>query len=369
MRVDWAAVLDALQLVTRSGDKATAGERAARAYEAHSGLMFLYVASSTAFGFAIGLAFGWAGLRWGWLSLTTQHPWAHRLRVGTHGTLTFAHVLADVSHNGRILLYKGRLRYFALNADGTFSYVVLIATEQRFLRIDGGTPVVGPLRVIGRPSAVAAAATARAAAEEPADGGVPLWVPPEWRAAFPYLVEERKGERTAFGGVASGILARITLLSRLSFFPGMRKDPPGAVLVIAGANIKDIVFQGVYVEGLGAAAARTETVSDVLDRPQKNEEDVRKQIAELQKLKRDPSSGAQTTQADRQTTGTKPSVWEIQTLLEEAGFPPGTIDGRMGPRTRAAIREFQRDEGLAVDGEFGPDTKARLLENIGTTAI
>jgi hypothetical protein len=194
-------------------------------------------------------------------------------------------------------------------------------------------------------------------------------VPPEWRAAFPYLVEERKGERTAFGGVASGILARITLLSRLSFFPGMRKDPPGAVLVIAGANIKDIVFQGVYVEGLGAAAARTETVSDVLDRPQKNEEDVRKQIAELQKLKRDPSSGAQTTQADRQTTGTKPSVWEIQTLLEEAGFPPGTIDGRMGPRTRAAIREFQRDEGLAVDGEFGPDTKARLLENIGTTAI
>jgi hypothetical protein len=33
----------------------------------------------------------------------------------------------------------------------------------------------------------------RAVAEEPADGGVPLWVHPEWRAAFPWLVQGTTG--------------------------------------------------------------------------------------------------------------------------------------------------------------------------------
>jgi lytic murein transglycosylase len=41
---------------------------------------------------------------------------------------------------------------------------------------------------------------------------------------------------------------------------------------------------------------------------------------------------------------------ELQTLLATLGFDPGTVDGRIGPRTRAAIRGYQASAGLLPDG-------------------
>ena len=51
---------------------------------------------------------------------------------------------------------------------------------------------------------------------------------------------------------------------------------------------------------------------------------------------------------------------QIQTALKNAGFDPGAIDGKMGPRTRQAIKEFQRAKGLTPDGVVGPKTWAEL---------
>ena len=47
----------------------------------------------------------------------------------------------------------------------------------------------------------------------------------------------------------------------------------------------------------------------------------------------------------------KVDVGQVQALLTELGYAPGPVDGRMGRRTTAAISEFQRREGLAVDGQ------------------
>lgn len=41
-----------------------------------------------------------------------------------------------------------------------------------------------------------------------------------------------------------------------------------------------------------------------------------------------------------------PAVEEVQALLNIYGYAPGTIDGKMGLRTRNAIEQFQRDNGL-----------------------
>lgn len=41
----------------------------------------------------------------------------------------------------------------------------------------------------------------------------------------------------------------------------------------------------------------------------------------------------------------------IQTLLNQLGFDPGRPDGRMGTKTRDAIRNYQRELGQPVDGE------------------
>ncbi len=51
-------------------------------------------------------------------------------------------------------------------------------------------------------------------------------------------------------------------------------------------------------------------------------------------------------------------VRQAQTLLTELGYEPGPADGQMGHRTVAAIKAFQRREGLTADG--------RLTENLLT---
>jgi murein L,D-transpeptidase YcbB/YkuD len=52
----------------------------------------------------------------------------------------------------------------------------------------------------------------------------------------------------------------------------------------------------------------------------------------------------------------KPTNKDIQIALQNAGFYQGEIDGVIGPKTRRAIREFQAENNLAVDGKVGPKT-------------
>jgi murein L,D-transpeptidase YcbB/YkuD len=56
----------------------------------------------------------------------------------------------------------------------------------------------------------------------------------------------------------------------------------------------------------------------------------------------------------------KPSTTEIQQALKNAGFYQGAVDGKMGPLTREAVREFQRVHGLTDDGVVGKVTWAKL---------
>ncbi len=49
-----------------------------------------------------------------------------------------------------------------------------------------------------------------------------------------------------------------------------------------------------------------------------------------------------------QANGT--AVSQIQAGLTELGYEPGPIDGTMGSQTSAAIRAYQRDNKLLVDG-------------------
>lgn len=49
-------------------------------------------------------------------------------------------------------------------------------------------------------------------------------------------------------------------------------------------------------------------------------------------------------------------VAELQRRLNALGFDAGRGDGIFGDQTGAALREFQRNTGLAVDGILGPET-------------
>jgi peptidoglycan hydrolase-like protein with peptidoglycan-binding domain len=60
----------------------------------------------------------------------------------------------------------------------------------------------------------------------------------------------------------------------------------------------------------------------------------------------------------------KTSLYDIQAWLFGAGFLNGPVDGLFGPHTWDAIRKFQMEAGLPVDGELGPVTY-RALEAAG----
>jgi len=53
-------------------------------------------------------------------------------------------------------------------------------------------------------------------------------------------------------------------------------------------------------------------------------------------------------------------VRDVQRLLARTGYRPGPIDGRYGPLTEAAVRRFQADRGLEVDGIAGHQTLGAL---------
>lgn len=55
-----------------------------------------------------------------------------------------------------------------------------------------------------------------------------------------------------------------------------------------------------------------------------------------------------------------PEVESLQRRLREAGHFFGTLDGRFGSQTFAAVRRFQQAQGLTVDGIAGPQTLAAL---------
>jgi peptidoglycan hydrolase-like protein with peptidoglycan-binding domain len=53
-------------------------------------------------------------------------------------------------------------------------------------------------------------------------------------------------------------------------------------------------------------------------------------------------------------------VVAAQQALKDKGYDPGTIDGQMGPRTRAALEDYQKAEGLKQTGRLDDETRAKL---------
>jgi len=81
-----------------------------------------------------------------------------------------------------------------------------------------------------------------------------------------------------------------------------------------------------------------------------------------------------TTKAGGSTDTTKPSapaeshaiVEEMQKSLKDLGYYGGSIDGIYGPHTTDALKKFQTDSGITVDGRWGPKTHAAINAALGT---
>jgi peptidoglycan hydrolase-like protein with peptidoglycan-binding domain len=54
-------------------------------------------------------------------------------------------------------------------------------------------------------------------------------------------------------------------------------------------------------------------------------------------------------------------VSKAQQALKDKGYDPGPVDGKMGPKTRSAIRSFQKKSDIPAKG----DLSGRTLEGLG----
>lgn len=55
---------------------------------------------------------------------------------------------------------------------------------------------------------------------------------------------------------------------------------------------------------------------------------------------------------------------EVQKALQNAGYYHGTVDGKVGPKTTQAIKDFQTENGLTADGKVGKKTSDRLRAHL-----
>ena len=61
-------------------------------------------------------------------------------------------------------------------------------------------------------------------------------------------------------------------------------------------------------------------------------------------------------------------VSQIQQALNAQGYNVGSVDGQMGPKTKAALKQFQQAKGLQASGKLDQQTVAMLTTNTGSSS-
>ena len=86
------------------------------------------------------------------------------------------------------------------------------------------------------------------------------------------------------------------------------------------------------------------------------------------KVEKKHSDGTTEVQPDFQKVRLNDDIIKAaQTKLNDEGYKVGTPDGRLGAKTRAAIRKYQQDKSLKVTGQLDESTLSHLNVGAGHT--
>ena len=123
-----------------------------------------------------------------------------------------------------------------------------------------------------------------------------------------------------------------------------------ALLLDRGADVSAADNQGRVALDIARENDRTDIVRLILDQ---DEPAAREKV-----LEQEHRESARQEQARQEEEA---RVSSAQRLLLATGYNPGSVDGLFGRQTKTAVRAFQRDHGMKVDGEI-TDALLNLLE-------
>ena len=117
---------------------------------------------------------------------------------------------------------------------------------------------------------------------------------------------------------------------------------------------------------LDAMQAQIGTITDELVRMDQAIQETRASI-QAQESRRYEAAGSGAPSSGptyRTPSGFELPSAHIQQALKNAGYYDGTVDGKIGPGTRDAVKAFQRDNGLKPDGVVGRQTWGKLKTHL-----
>ena len=123
------------------------------------------------------------------------------------------------------------------------------------------------------------------------------------------------------------------------------------------------VFSVLFLAGCATTSSVKQT-QQMQERVASLEADLDKaneQIKGLESQLEAAQKGDEQRKAEEQYATAAPlSHTQIQTALVNAGYYSGAIDGKLGPQTRDALKDFQTANNLKADGVVGKKTRVRL---------
>jgi peptidoglycan hydrolase-like protein with peptidoglycan-binding domain len=73
-------------------------------------------------------------------------------------------------------------------------------------------------------------------------------------------------------------------------------------------------------------------------------------------------------QRGQQSSMNQETIRDVQQKLQSQGYKVGQVDGRLGPSTKSALKQFQQDQGLPATGQLNQQTASALgVESGGAT--
>lgn len=136
--------------------------------------------------------------------------------------------------------------------------------------------------------------------------------------------------------------------------------------------IPRILLTAVIIFALAGCATTKKTATNEVEELQTKVSDLEKQLQEKdqevrdleERLSRMKMPESEEIVNAQEVDISKVTPKKIQTALKNAGFYSGTIDGKIGKKTKEAIKEFQKANGLKADGIVGKQTWAKLQKNL-----